>query len=299
MQRPVLQMHNLAMRPWFEHVAVESGKSWTLFDRQLPSFPFNWHYHPEFELTLTLNSVGERFVGDNVSSYGDGDLVLVGPNLPHAWRSRASIDTNKPHRALVFWFTPQWAQGLVGPYSELDRVGELLAQARHGLEFGSETISCVRPKLLGLVDLAPAKRWVGLVDVLVELSEDVHCRALTMQEFSRDESPSDRDRLGRVLGHLHAHYCAAVKLETLAELAAMSKSQLQRFFKKSTRMTVSNYLAQLRVGNACALLLEGRLPMAQIAEQTGFRQAGYFSRQFKASKGLTPMEFRRQYRSAG
>lgn len=97
---------------------------------------------------------------------------------------------------------------------------------------------------------------------------------------------------------MHAHYCDTVKLATLAKLASMSESQLQRFFKKSTRMTVSEYLTQLRIGNACALLLDGRLSMAQIAEQTGFKQASYFSRQFKASKGIKPMEFRRQYLSA-
>ena len=287
------------MHPWFEHVAVASGQSWTLFDRQLPSFPFNWHYHPEFELTLTLNSVGERFVGDNVSRYGDGDLVLVGPNLPHAWRSRAAIDADQPHRALVFWFTPQWAQGLVGPYSELSRVGDLLAQARFGLTFSPDTAASVRAKLLAMLELSPTRRWLGLVDVLMELSEDTQHQTLTLQDFSRHESPRDKDRLGRVLEHLHAHYCDTVKLATLAEIASMSESQLQRFFKKSTRMTVSDYLMQLRIGNACALLLDGRLAMAHIAERTGFKQAGYFSRQFKASKGITPMEFRHQYRSAG
>ncbi|WP_212744130.1 hypothetical protein [Ramlibacter sp. 2FC] len=70
---------------------MPTDRSWLLFDRQLPDFPFNWHYHPEFELTLTLNSEGMRFVGDHIESYGDGDLVLVGPNLPHAWpRARSA-----------------------------------------------------------------------------------------------------------------------------------------------------------------------------------------------------------------
>jgi hypothetical protein len=70
-----------------------------------PEFPFNLHYHPEFELTLTLNSIGERFIGDHVAHYGDGDLILVGPNLPHAWQSRTTVCPDQPHRAVVVWFS--------------------------------------------------------------------------------------------------------------------------------------------------------------------------------------------------
>ena len=80
-----------------------------------------------------------------------------------------------------------------------------------------------------------------------------------------------------------------------ASLAAMSESQLQRFFKRCTRMTVSDYLAQLRIGHACALLLDRNRPIALIAEQAGYSQPSYFARQFRAVKGMTPMEFRRRF----
>ena len=75
-------------------------------------FRFAWHHHPEFELTLTRNSRGQRFVGDHVGNYDDGDLVLIGPNLPHTWASREKIRTTEPHVALVFWFSQQWIEKL-------------------------------------------------------------------------------------------------------------------------------------------------------------------------------------------
>lgn len=285
------------MQAWFEQVTVSSGQSWTLFDRQLPAFPFNWHYHPEFELTLTLNSIGQRFVGDHVGQYGDADLVLVGPNLPHAWQSRSTLDPDQPHRALVLWFTPQWAHGLTQPYPELDSLGPLLADARRGVAFSAATVDLAKPRLLAMVDAAPAQRWLGLVEVLLLLAADRQRHPLALQGFAVDEAPRDRARLDRVLEHLHAHYAEPIRLATLAELAAMSESQLQRFFKRRTRMTVSGYLAQLRVGHACALLLEGDRPIAQIAEATGYSQPGYFTRQFRTLKGITPLAFRRSFGS--
>lgn len=285
-------------RAWFEQVTVAGGESWTLFDRRLPVFPFHWHYHPEYELTLTLNSVGERFVGDHIAHYGDGDLVLVGPNLPHAWQSRATLDAGAPHRALVFWFSREWADGLTRPYPELAGLSALLAESARGLEFGAETVRTVQPRLLGLVDAPPAARWLGLVEVLLALAADVQRRPLALQGYVGETAPRDRPRLERVLAHLHEHYPEPVRLETLAALAAMSESQLQRFFKRCTRLTVSDYLAQLRIGHACALLLAGERPIAQIAAEAGYSQPSYFARQFRAVKGMTPKTFRSRYGAA-
>lgn len=285
------------MQAWFEQVTLSSGQSWTLFDRQLPAFPFNWHYHPEFELTLTLNSSGQRFVGDHVGQYGDADLVLVGPNLPHAWQSRTALNPAQPHRALVLWFQPQWAYGLTQPYPELQSIVPLLTDARRGVVFSKATVAAVVPRLLALVDRAPAQRWLGLVEVLLLLGADNQRQLLALQGFTGDKLPGDRVRLDRVLAHLHAHYAEPIRLDTLAALASMSASQLQRAFKRSTRNTVSHYLAQLRIGHACALLLDGNHPISQIAEATGYRQQGYFTRQFRAVKGMTPLAFRHGFRT--
>jgi transcriptional regulator GlxA family with amidase domain len=283
------------MRPWFEQVTVASGESWTLFDRRRPEFPFLWHYHPEYELTLTLNSIGDRFVGDHVAHYGDGDLVLVGPNLPHAWQSRLALRPDEPHRALVLWFTLEWARGLTDPYPELESIRKLLADSTRGLTFSTETARAARPRILALVDAAPSVRWLGLVEVLVMLAADAGRQTLALHGFAPDKAPRERARLERVLGHIHKHYAEPMALASLSEIAAMSDSQLQRVFKRCTRMTISEYLAQLRIGHACALLLGSDRPIGQIAEAAGYSQASYFTRQFRELKGMTPMAFRRRH----
>lgn len=283
------------MRPYYEKVTVPAGFSWELFDRREPEFPFNWHYHPEFELTLTLNSIGERFIGDHVASYADGDLILVGPNLPHAWQSRAAADATQPHRALVIWFTAEWVQGLIEHNPELAPLGAMLAESARGLAFSDPACGAARSRLLALVDAAPAMRWLGLLEVLLLLANDAGRQMLALQGFVAAASVRDRERLDRVLSYLHAHYCKPVRLATLAGIAAMSESQLQRFFKCCTRMSVSDYLLQLRIGRACSLLLESDRPVALIAAEAGYRHPSYFTRQFRAAKGMTPLEFRRQF----
>lgn len=287
------------MRPFFEKVTLPAGQSWELFDRRLSRFPFNWHYHPEFELTLTLNSIGERFIGDHVASYGDGDLILVGPNLPHAWQSRETADASQQHRALVIWFTAEWVHGLIERNPELAPIGAMLAESSRGLAFSDLACKASRSKLLALVGASPALRWLGLLELLLLLAVDAERQTLALQGFVSAGSVRDRERLDRVLTYLHAHYVDPIRLATLAGIAAMSESQLQRFFKCCTRMTVSDYLIQLRIGCACSLLLESDRPIALIAAEAGYSHPSYFTRQFRTTKGMTPLEFRRRFAAHG
>ncbi|WEL90706.1 hypothetical protein P0D90_13620 [Pseudomonas sp. CBSPCBW29] len=118
------------MRASFEKIPTEANTSWTLLNRRLPeAIPFEWHHHPEYELTLTLNSRGHRYISNDVALYDDGDLVLVGPNVPHSWSSAELIDPTKPHIALVIWFSEAWADSLVQLFPEMGSTRALLAAA--------------------------------------------------------------------------------------------------------------------------------------------------------------------------
>ena len=111
------------MTPFLEKIYRPPDASWSMLNRRLDDgIPFQWHHHPEFELTLTLNSRGLRFIGDHVGEYDDGDLVLLGPDLPHTWASRESVRGGEPHVALVLWFDLEWAQRVTAGFVEFRKV---------------------------------------------------------------------------------------------------------------------------------------------------------------------------------
>src|SRR5690606_14329967 len=167
------------MKPLLEHLPASPDASWSMLDRRLDdAIPFQWHHHPEFELTLTLNSVGQRFVGDHIGEYGDGDLVLVGPNLPHTWASRARLNATRPPRALVMWFHPRWAATLVDGLRELAPVGVMLQRAASGLCFSPAVAAAQRPAIEALFGLADEERLIALLGVLARLARDRDARTL-------------------------------------------------------------------------------------------------------------------------
>lgn len=65
------------MRVHFEKLSSGSA-SLLAFERVDAEFPFHWHYHPEYELTLIVNRYRRRLVGDGIADYGPGDIVLLG-----------------------------------------------------------------------------------------------------------------------------------------------------------------------------------------------------------------------------
>ena len=282
------------MRPYLEKVQRPPGASWAWLDRKLDDgIPFQWHHHPEFELTLTLNSRGQRFIGDHIGSYDDGDLVLIGPNLPHTWVSRERVETG-PHVAQVMWFHPDWAAALGATLVELRPVTALLARAGRAVNFSPGVADEARARIRSLFATPPDERVLPLLELLQFLATDDHATPLATAPAST-ETGADRTRIDRVLDHIHVSYAEGLSLPALADIAALSESGLHRMFKRHTQQTITGYVTALRIGEACALLSGSTRPIAHIAADVGYDSLANFNRQFKALKGLTPREYRNKF----
>ena len=172
------------MRPQFERVTVAPGESWTLLWRELPELPFLWHFHPEFELTLTLNARGQRYVGDSLQDFDSGDLVLLGPNQPHTWAASERLDENEPMLAIVVWFTSAWLDRLVDGWPELAGLRRLSEQAGRGMHFSSATAKAVHPLMAALRKLDPTCRLPVVLQILTHLARDEGVDLLATYGFS-------------------------------------------------------------------------------------------------------------------
>jgi AraC-like DNA-binding protein len=283
------------MKPFLEKVQPEPGASWAMLNRRLDAeIPFQWHHHPEFELTLTLNSSGQRFIGDHTASFGDGDLVLVGPNLPHTWSSTDKIDPDRPHVALVMWFSAQWAATLGDAFVELGHVAAMLERAAAGLSFSPGCAGRVRPAIEDLFTRPPDERLLRLIEVLSVLARDETSETLASRMVVRP-ADGDRARIDRVLDHIHLNYASGVSIGELADIAALSPSGLHRLFRRHMRLSISDYLIRMKIGEACAMLTATAKPVAHIADAVGYNSLANFNRQFKALKGLTPRLYRQRF----
>jgi AraC-like DNA-binding protein len=286
------------MKPYFEKVA-SGPSSFVAFERNLPEFPFYWHYHPEYELTLIVDSQGQRLVGDGIADYGPGDLVLLGPNLPHSWRSgpvkSSAIET---HRAVVLQFRYDFLGEHFFELKEMAAVDRLLQRSSSGLAFGhTATGRKVSRYLAKLPSLLPAKRLVLLLSVLSDLAREGDARVLSTLKVKPIGGVADQQRIDAICLYLNERFGEEIDFAKLAERIHMDQASLCRFFKRATGRTMTAYVNELRVGAAAQLLLDTEDSVLEIGFRVGFGNYSNFNRQFKRIKGFGPRTLRRQFSS--
>lgn len=266
-------------------------------NRQLnDAIPFEWHHHQEYELTLTLNSIGQRYIGDHIGAYQDGDLVLLGPNLPHTWHSTSKHDAAQPHHAIVMWFTPEWAENLFAALPELNPIQDLLKNAGRGIYFSKALSQSLKPQIKALISQSEAEKSINLISILQALSQDAQAKNLASAIYTHQQiANTEHARIDRVLEHIHSHYQQQLNIDDLANLAALSHSGFYRMFLRHTHHRPSDYIIRLRIGKACALLIDSPKPIANISDEVGFQSLANFNRHFKNIKSQTPREFRAGY----
>lgn len=278
------------MKAAFEDVVSKRGlDSYLAYRYETAHFPFLWHYHPEYELTLILEGSGERMVGDSHEYFFPGDLVLLGPGLPHTWVSESMS------AAVVVQFT----EGFITPllqYPECGPVRDLLAKASQGLYFPLGAVKRWERVIEQLPAMKAVSRITGLLDVLQALAApEVLPKPLASAFFQPATGRKTEGRIGRVFQYIHRHSAETVSLKEIAALINLSESAFCKFFKRTTGRTFSDYLADIRIGHACHLLNESDETISEIAYRSGFDSLTYFNRVFRRKKGVRPREFRKGY----
>lgn len=258
-----------------------------------------WHFHPEHQLTLAVRSQGHRLVGDHLGALEDGDVVLVGSNVPHVWHQ--AVDAGSAAEAVIVRFD----EGFVGKEfmakAEMEGVRALLRRAARGLVVQGKVREEVAGRMLALPEEGRLERVVALLAILARLAsaKSGEMKALASASYEPMLLSEDQDRMERVCAYIHGHYTEKLERRELAVLAALSEGAFSRFFHSRTGRTVPQYVNELRVGRACRLLLEypGRT-VSDVALDCGFDNLANFNRRFLAARGVAPSVFRKQSQTA-
>lgn len=283
------------MLPLRETIEPSAGQSfaWLTFD--LPAFPYRWHFHPEHELTLITSGRGQRFVGNSIERFEPGDLVLLGPHLPHTWESTA--DPAERSSAVVVLFQAERLGYTIENQPEFHDIKRLLAAASRGLAFANEGGRIATMLQEGRA-LAPLARLLRLIEVLQYLAEATTGRTLADDAFSRQPRARDADRIDRICRHVLADLAAPPSLTEAAALVGMSPAGFSRFFRRMTGRSFTGWIHEVQITQACQLLSRTDQPITTIAAAAGFENLSHFNRIFKRLRGCTPREFRQSGPSA-
>jgi AraC-like DNA-binding protein len=286
------------MRARIEKILPPPASSFVWKTRREPSFGVYWHFHPEYQLTLVLRGMGKRFVGDDVSRFTAGDLVLTGPNLPHMWCSdRRRPPRREHHEAVIIQFPESVFGRSFLHLPEMAPVRRLLGQAGRGVRFADPARRRIAPRIHRMGRQRGLARLIGLLEVLRELSQSPGSKLLSSGTFRPSVAVADRDRIDLVCRTIAENASRPLRLPQAAAAAHLSVPAFTRFFRKCTGKSFVEYRTETRLGSACRMLIETDRSVAQVCRESGFRNVANFNRRFRSMKGVSPREFRRQYSS--
>ena len=258
-----------------------------------PSPLVRWHFHEEYELHLITETSGRAFVGDWIGPFHPGHLVLCGPRLPHNWISLEVPEGGAMGRDRVIQFRHDPIERAAAEIPELREAMQLLARARHGIEFfGFEE------RALAHWDAIKAARGLQRLALFLNyLAELAHCadyRLLSNVQMQGVEGDAQVDQINLIVNRITANLAEPVAMADVASELGMSESRFSRFFKRSTGNSFTDFVNRVRINSACHLLMQTDHYVTDICYQVGFNNVANFNRRFLEIKGMTPTEFRRQ-----
>ncbi len=282
------------MKAIFQRLTTESEEGFAFKAIRSSGFDCPWHVHAEYELILVIEGHGYRIVGDNISRLSAGDLVLVGPGLPHIWQDEPFSGP----RASVHFLLIQFEDKLIGDgllrLPAMEPVRRLLHRANRGLHIVGQTHAKVAALMNHMANVKGMERVLHFLSILVILAGSEDCRPIASAGFTADTSLYDEERMDRVFQFLNSQVGRAVRLAEAARIVHLSEGTFSRFFRLHTGKTFPEFVNELRIGRACSLLMEDNLNITEVAFECGFTNLSNFNRQFLKLKGLSPREFRLQ-----
>lgn len=278
------------MRAKLEQIQLrQHDPSFICFEVNTPSFDMFWHYHPEYELTYIVHGNGERIVGDSFENFSDGDLVLLGPNLPHTWFTEKR--KMKCH-AVVLQFHAGFMQ-LLQEFPELVSIKKLLDKSSAGIHFAVNTKSHL-PVLIKEIEQAKGAEALSKFIMLLDKLSGEKARTLSSQQFRHAKRNANEKRINKIFQYVQQKFSMQISIAEAAAIVHLSVSAFCKFFKRACGKTFSDYVNEIRIANACRLLIDTDKPVARIAFDSGFESLSYFNRVFLKKKKMRPKNFRKK-----
>lgn len=256
------------------------------------------HYHDFCELSFVKKSSGKRIVGDSITNFYDGDLVLMSPNLPHVWYGDTDMHhhkTNKSVEAIVTYFPINFFEKICADDEDQSKKRVLFEKAKRGMCFTGKTRKKMTKhleKMLHMDGLPKIIEFLKVVNIMLNTDE---YELLAGLGYSHSYNEKDTERMNKVYKYIMMNFTKPISLETIASIAHMTPPAFCSFFKKRAQKSFTRFLNELRTGHACKLLQNEKLSISDVCYESGYQNFVNFNKYFKQIIGKTPSTYRKEY----
>ncbi|NII26603.1 AraC family transcriptional regulator [Pseudoflavitalea sp. X16] len=286
------------MKPHLMKIHLEAEHSFSVRHDIAPHFYNHWHYHPELELVHIIKGYGRQFIGDHIHHFKANDMILLGADLPHLWRSDEKFlrkNSTLQMEAIIVHFTPGCLGADFFKLPENKDLLKLFDKAQQGVRIKNQTRIAVAGLMQQLVAARKSERIILLMQILHAIASSKQTKTVCSKGFEFHYNEVEADRMNNIYQYIMKNFSREITLEQIAKVAHISPNSFCRYFKSRIKKTFSRFLMEVRIGHACKLLAETHKTIAEVCYESGFNNFSNFNRHFKAITGKTPMAHRKHY----
>ncbi|WP_343307262.1 AraC family transcriptional regulator [Chitinophaga niabensis] len=258
-------------------------------------FAAPYHFHPEYELTWIVKGSGKRYAGSNMADFSDGDLVLLGPHVPHCWKLQAD-EKKSVARSVVIQFTPDFLGNDFFSKAELANIHQLFRRSSSGIQFIKRTPALVQAQIKELTEEKNNfKQLIKLLEILQQLAVSKEYVLLDQHPLIAELSPANQARIHPIFAYLVENFRREVSLNKAAAIANMTPNAFCKYFKRITRKTFMETVIEYRINYATQQLIQSDKTISDICFDSGFGDISHFYKMFKAKMQVSPLHYRQQF----
>ncbi|TXN38314.1 AraC family transcriptional regulator [Flagellimonas hymeniacidonis] len=280
-------------KPRLEEIRPQPQSSFYMLHQKRPTprcFDF-WHFHPEFELVYVPRGNGVRYIDTNISHFQNGDLFIIGPNIPHNtfYYGRTTDDSEQ----YIIQIGQEKIERIAETFKEFRQLKELLTAAETGIciEHGSK--HDIGSLISEMMNRKPALRLLKLFEILGEIQRSPHKINLGAGKLVAS-TKGDMERIRKVLDIINDGYQNPISTRSVAKELSMTETSFCRFFVGTTGKTFKTMLNEFRIQRACNLLLNTNLKVNVISIRVGFNSIPHFYKSFNNVIATTPTLYRKK-----
>jgi AraC-like DNA-binding protein len=276
------------MKVEYEKISPDTGSSFRLIHWKSENDRYFWHYHPEYEIVFVRKGSGKLHIGEHLKNYEEGELVFIGPDLPHTGFGYGVIGE---HEEIVVQLRIDFLGEEFMQKPELQHIRKLFERAKQGLSFQGKSRKIVASKLQKMLTFSNFERLVELLKIFEILATTTEFSVLNAADKRFDFNHKDEDRINNVYKYVEQNYQQNIDIQVVADLANLTVPSFCRYFKKISHITYTDFVNEYRINQACRLLFENK-PIADICFEVGFNNISHFNKTFKQLKGMSPREYK-------
>ncbi|HSF44410.1 MAG TPA: AraC family transcriptional regulator [Chitinophagaceae bacterium] len=254
------------------------------------------HYHEECQMTYIIEGEGILFVGPTSGKFKPGDVFLFGKNLPHVLRCNEEYhrkNSSLHARAISVFFSADTLTAIFKNIPESYALEKLLSYTSFGIKVNPPLNKEIFTSMKKLLTLKGFDRMIEFLQVFNKVAQSPDLKFISLDSIPLHSVAENVQSINKVYNYIIANSREKISLAKAAALVNLSSSAFCRFFKMRTRKTFSRFLIEVRIGDACKLLAEGKYNTTECCYICGYNNISNFHRHFKAITGMTTTEYKK------